>query len=78
MPTLDFYISKSKIEKLSYERYAYPDPMVQKRIFAVYLKTTLGWNNSIIGHTNLTLSNGCGNLKIRKLYMQNIMTNQII
>jgi transposase len=50
MPTLQFNISQAEIEKLSYERYAYPDPMVQKRIFAVYLKATLGWNNSVIGH----------------------------
>ncbi len=50
MPTLPFNISKAEIEKLSYERYAYPDPMVQKRIFAVYLKAALGWNNSVIGH----------------------------
>ena len=49
MPTLQFNISEAEIEKLNYERYAYPDPMVQKRIFAVYLKATLGWNNSIIG-----------------------------
>ena len=50
MPILQFNISKAEIEKLSYERYAYPDPMVQKRIFAVYLKATSGCNNSIIGH----------------------------
>src|SRR5450759_3210126 len=51
MPTLQLNISKAEIEKLSYERYAYPDPMVQKRIFAVYLKATLGWSNSTIGQT---------------------------
>jgi transposase len=51
MPTLNFNVSKAEIEKLNYERYAYPDPMVQKRIFAVYLKATLGWNNSMIGQT---------------------------
>ncbi len=49
MPTLQFNFSKAEIEKLSYERYAYPDPMVQKRIFAVYLKASLDWNNSLIG-----------------------------
>ena len=38
------------IVKLSYERYAYPDPIVQKRIFAVYLKATLGFNNTTIGY----------------------------
>lgn len=51
MPTLKFNLSKAEIEKLNYERYAYPDPIIQKRIFAVYLKATLGWNNSIIGQT---------------------------
>ena len=50
MPTLQFNISEAEIEKLSYERYAYPDLMIQKRIFAVYLKAALGWNNSLIGH----------------------------
>lgn len=49
MPTLKFNLSEAEIEKLNYERYAYPDPMIQKRILAVYLKATLGWNNSIIG-----------------------------
>jgi transposase len=50
MPTLKFNISQAEIEKLNYERYRYPDPMVQKRIAAVYLKAALGWNNSMIGH----------------------------
>jgi transposase len=49
MPTLPFKISEAEIEKLSYERYAYPDPLIQKRIFAVYLKAALGWTNSSIG-----------------------------
>ncbi|HEY5369163.1 MAG TPA: hypothetical protein VIJ75_09240 [Hanamia sp.] len=42
---------QTEIEKLNYERCAYPDPMIQKRIFAVYLKAIFGWNNSIIGQT---------------------------
>src|SRR5215210_7966183 len=49
MPTLPFKVSEAEIEKLSYERYRYPDPLIQKRIFAVYLKATLGWANSSIG-----------------------------
>src|ERR1017187_161184 len=61
MPTLPFNIRKAEIEKLSYERYAYPDPMVQKRIFAVYLKATLGWNNSMIGHAVGLHYNAVGN-----------------
>ena len=44
MPTLRFNTSEADIERLNYERYAYPDQMVQKRIFAVYLKATLGFS----------------------------------
>lgn len=61
MPTLAFNLSKTEIEKLSYERYTYPDPMVQKRIYAVYLKATLGWSNSIIGHAVGLHYNAVGN-----------------
>jgi transposase len=50
MPTLCFNTSEADIEKLNYERYAYPDQMVQKRIFAVYLKATLGLGNVTIGN----------------------------
>ncbi len=49
MPTLPFKVSKAEIEKLSYERYAYPHPMIQKRIFAVYLKAALNYSNNTIG-----------------------------
>jgi transposase len=49
MPTLPFKISKAEIEKLSYERYAYPQPMIQKRIFSVYLKMVFNYNNRLIG-----------------------------
>jgi transposase len=48
MPTLPFKISKAEIERLSYERYAYPYPMIQKRIFAVYLKAALDYSNQSI------------------------------
>lgn len=36
MPCLFLKISETEIEKLSYERYAYPDPMIQKRKQNVY------------------------------------------
>lgn len=49
MTTLPFKISQAEIEKLNYERFAYPHPMIQKRIFAVYLKATLNFPNQIIG-----------------------------
>ena len=49
MPSLQFNLSETEIEKLSYNRYSFPDPMVQKRIHVVYLKATLGWSNLMIG-----------------------------
>ncbi len=49
MPTLPFKISEAEIEKLSYERYEYPQPMVQKRIFAIYLKVKFNYTNQSIG-----------------------------
>ena len=49
MPTLSFKISDAEIEQLNYERYAYPQPMVQKRIFTVYLKAITRFSNSTIG-----------------------------
>lgn len=61
MPTLKFNLSEAEIEKLNYERYAYPDPRVQKRIFVVYLKATLGWNNSLIGQVVGLHYNAVGN-----------------
>ncbi|MEJ7679514.1 MAG: IS630 family transposase [Segetibacter sp.] len=49
MPTLSYNISEAEIEKLNYERYAYRQPMVQKRIFSVYLKAVTKFSNSTIG-----------------------------
>jgi transposase len=67
MPTLKFNISETDIEKLNYERYAYPDPMVQKRIFAVYLKATLSWKNATIGNVVGLHYNAVGNwIKVYK------------
>ena len=67
MPTLKLNISETDIEKLNYERYAYPDPMVQKRIFAVYLKATLGWKNATIGNVVGLHYNAVGNwIKVYK------------
>jgi transposase len=48
MPDLPFNISKADIERLSYERYAYPHPMVQKRIFSIYLKAVSPYSNQDI------------------------------
>jgi transposase len=42
-------ISDAEIQKLSYERYCYPCPIVQKRIFATYLKATTESSNKEIG-----------------------------
>ena len=67
MPTLKFNISKADMDKLNYERYTYPDPMVQKRIFAVYLKVSLGWNNATIGNVVGLHYNAVGNwIKVYK------------
>lgn len=49
MPTRNFNISETDIDKLNYERYTYPDRLVQKRIFAVYLKATFRVNNTTTG-----------------------------
>jgi transposase len=49
MHTLSTKISQAEIDKLSYERFAYPDPMVQKRLHAVYLKIRLNYSNQMIG-----------------------------
>lgn len=42
-------LSQADIERLNYERFHYPSPMVQKRLHAVYLKYTLGGSNPFIG-----------------------------
>jgi transposase len=49
MPSLIINLNESEIDKLNYERYAYPDPMIQKRISAVYLKGVLRLSNKMIG-----------------------------
>jgi transposase len=48
MSTPVFNISQADIEKLRYERFAYPHPMIQKRIFAVWLKAELHYSNQTI------------------------------
>lgn len=49
MTTPLIQLSQTEIEQLSYERFAYPHPMIQKRIFSVYLKATLNYSNHTIG-----------------------------
>lgn len=45
----DLYrVDDAEIEKLSYQRYAYPQPMIRKRIFAVYLKMAFSYDNRAI------------------------------
>jgi len=46
---LQINLSKAEIEKLNYNRYSYPCPIVQKRIYAVYLKATQTMSNDRIG-----------------------------
>lgn len=49
MPALQLNLSEAELERLRYERYAYPCPMIQKRIFAVYLKAAFTFCNELIG-----------------------------
>src|SRR5665647_1786364 len=42
-------LSQAEIEKLSYERYYYPCPIVQKRIQAVYIKATTEFSDTKAG-----------------------------
>lgn len=49
MPHLQFNCSEAEIERLNYERYAYREPMIQKRIQAVYIKSILNYSYATIG-----------------------------
>jgi transposase len=46
---LQLNLSDAEIQRLNYERYNYPCPVVQKRIHAVYMKATVSYSNSTIG-----------------------------
>jgi len=46
---LQIKISEAEIQKLNYERYRYPCPVVQKRLQAVYIKATNQMTNENIG-----------------------------
>ena len=46
---LPLNLDEAEIQRLNYERYHYPDAMVQKRIQAVYLKIITGLSNELIG-----------------------------
>lgn len=46
---LQLNLSKTEIQRLNYERYYYPCPIVQKRIQAIYIKATTGMTNVEIG-----------------------------
>lgn len=45
----DFASSEAEIQQLSVARYTYPQQMIRKRIFAVYLKVAFNYNNRSIG-----------------------------
>jgi transposase len=47
---LQLNLSDAEIQRLSYERYYYPCPIVQKRIHAVYIKATTEMSNEKIGY----------------------------
>jgi len=44
-----FVLSPEELEKLNYERYHYPCPLVQKRLHCLYLKGCCGLSNERIG-----------------------------
>jgi len=46
---LQLNLSKTEIQRLNYERYYYPCPIVQKRIQAIYIKATADMSNEMIG-----------------------------
>ena len=46
---LQINLSEAEIQRLNYERYYYPCPMVQKRIHAVYMKATTELSQTMIG-----------------------------
>ena len=46
---LQINLSETEIQKLKYERYYYPCPIIQKRIHAVCLKATTNMSNEMIG-----------------------------
>lgn len=46
---LQINLSQAEIQKLSYERYYYPCPIVQKRIHAVYIKATADFSDTKTG-----------------------------
>ena len=47
MPPIN--LSEAEIQRLNYERYYYPCPIVQKRIHAIYFKSTTNMSNIMIG-----------------------------
>ena len=53
MPALLSAISEAELDALNYERYHYPDPLVQKRLHAVYLKARLNYS-----YRNISLITG--------------------
>lgn len=46
---LQINLSDAEIQRLNYERYHYPSPMVQKRIHVVFIKATTKMSNEMIG-----------------------------
>lgn len=46
---LQLNLSDAEIQRLNYERYHYPCPMVQKRIHTIYIEATTSMSNKMIG-----------------------------
>lgn len=47
---LQINLSDAEIQRLNYERFYYPCPIIQKRFHAVYMKATFEISNTMIGH----------------------------
>jgi transposase len=47
---LQINLSDAEIQRLNYERFYYPCPIIQKRFHAVYMKATVEISNTMIGH----------------------------
>ena len=80
---LTLHISEADIERLSYERYTYPCPLIQKRLFSLYLKSQGVYNHGQIADivgvcadsvTNYIKCYNAGGL--RAVYANNYGTNQ--
>lgn len=69
MPALQLRVSEADLERLRYERFTYPQVMVQKRLHAVYIKATTSLSNLSIGRLVDLHANTVGHwVRVYKIY----------